>query len=131
MDLSTLKRAELALLCEELGLTAKGLKRDMMEDIKALTLSDEDLAECWEDALERQKREKEAAVRAEKERERELEIKKLEIERIAKEAQLLQARQAQGSSSSSLVSDCLSVKMTKLIQPFKVGEDIGLYLVNF
>lgn len=71
----------------------------------------------------------------EEERKRQDEERKRQDEKDARDAQikleeikLQQARLANGDSS---VVQGGAVKMTNLLQPFKTGDDIGLYLVNF
>ena len=61
MDLKSLLKADLLLLCEELGIKAEKSMRkpELVAAIQASGVEADELSECWEDIQER-KRQKEA-----------------------------------------------------------------------
>lgn len=146
MDLNSLVRADLLLLCKTLNLDVgkSTRKPHIIEAIRALNADDSELAECWEEVKQQKKRlekaeldEKERLEKAElaeqKRLEEEAEQKRrdheLEMKRIELEQQKLASTRA--SSQSPGAGDRDNFKIKDLLQPFKTGEDIGLFLVNF
>ncbi|KAM7301571.1 axoneme-associated protein mst101(2)-like [Ixodes scapularis] len=139
MDLEQLRKPDLLLMCEELGIDARKIQRKplLVKAIQALGADDKELSECWEIIKERReaakaKEEREAEERrreaselkAKEEREAAVEMKRLELE--MKRLEMNQA--VRGVSNPGEVK---ALKIKDLMQPFKVGEDIGLFLVNF
>lgn len=130
MDLNKLRVPDLLDLCEELGVDVGKAKRKphIIQLIRATEADDSELQECWDLILERRDHEAKRIEREEKERQREqeLELKKLELEMKKLEAE--SSNRASAPTSDRTVE---TFKMKDLMQPFKVGEDIGLFLVNF
>ncbi|XP_064480470.1 calponin homology domain-containing protein DDB_G0272472-like [Ornithodoros turicata] len=128
MDLSKLRVPDLLLLVEELGGSAGQAKRkpQIIELIRGIGADDEELTDCWQLILERKEKDEAAKQeRVEKEkRDHELTVKRLELEKLRLEAE--SSGRVVGRSGNSE-----QIKIKDLLQPFKVGEDIGLYLVNF
>lgn len=127
MDLNKLRIPDLLLVLEALGGSAGQAKRKphIIELIREIGADDEELTECWELIQERKRDEEhEKQMLSEKEkREQELDLKELELERLRLEA---------ARAGRSLVSvEREKFKIKDLVQPYKLGEDIGLFLVNF
>ncbi|KAM7298704.1 uncharacterized protein ISCGN_019278 [Ixodes scapularis] len=99
-----------------------------MELLREKEVSDVELQEAWElirERNERAKAERERDEKAKEEREKrayELELKRLEVSKIEAE------RSGRPGSGVRLAE---RVKIKDLMQPYKLGEDIGLFLVNF
>ncbi|KAG0428376.1 hypothetical protein HPB47_024639 [Ixodes persulcatus] len=126
MDLEKLRVPELVHVCTELGIDLGQAKRKphIIKLIRAAEISEEELLECVElkrekEFLERDKEERETKRRAD-----ELELRKVELEMRKLEAQS-PAREV------ASVEPTERFKMKDLLQPYKLGEDIGLFLVNF
>lgn len=122
MEWAKLKKPELLQLSEELGLevTKTATKQQLIDKIRALGLENEEIFESWEEVEKRDKdRRRELDLK-----ERDLELRKLELEqkRLCSE-RTGSERPSQGKAEG--------FKMSKLMQPFKVNEDVGLFLVNF
>lgn len=111
-----LKKLEIILLAEALQLQVpRSIKRQPLIDrIVALQLHEEEIGECWE-----------AVDRKQNERRQELDLKMEEIERKKPELERPGLPRTVGSGNPE------SFKMNKLVQPFKLGEDINLFLVKF
>ena len=148
MDLMRLLRTDLLCLCEELGVEVEQ-KMKKSEISKAISESAE--AEenkiAWEllqnaksEAAAREEREQAAAkeeqaaareeraqTAAKEERDQERALKRLELEI---EQQRLNSQNSRVGAPVR-ASETESYQMKKLMQPFKVGEDVGLFLVNF
>ncbi|XP_042142239.1 uncharacterized protein LOC121833187 [Ixodes scapularis] len=141
MEVSKLRIPELVAVCEELGISVGQAKRrkPIMELLREKEVSDVELQEAWELIRERNEkakaeRERDERAKAEKqerdekakeEREKrahELELKRLEVSKIEAE------RSGRPGSGVRLAE---RVKIKDLMQPYKLGEDIGLFLVNF
>lgn len=129
MNLKSLRKPQLLELSKMLGLSLGDEKRkpEIIEAIEAVGADDDELSECLELMKEREQDErKKAEAEAEAQRRAdELEMKRLELE-ILKAAS--GSRVGEASSGGGVQ---LSFKMKDLMQPFKVGEDMGLFLVNF
>ncbi|XP_077535981.1 uncharacterized protein LOC144148299 [Haemaphysalis longicornis] len=113
MNLKSLRKPQLLELAKMLGLSLGDEKRkpEIIEAIEAVGADDDELSEGLELMKER--------------RADELEMKRLELE-------ILKARSGSGVGEASSGGGVkLSFKMKDLMQPFKVGEDMGLFLVNF
>lgn len=132
MNLKALKKPLLLELAKSLGLDVREQMRkpEIIEAIENLEADDDELSECLE-LIEEEKKEKqrrEAEERNERLRreaeERELEMKRLEVE-------LVKARSNSGGSEASSGVERKSFRMKDLMQPYRSGEDIGLFLVNF
>ncbi|XP_064469992.1 uncharacterized protein LOC135384733 [Ornithodoros turicata] len=137
MDLKKLVKADLLLLCEELGVDTDGAQRKpcIIAPIKESGADDDEIAECWE-LVKEQKSEKSRKIEAEaqeRQRERELECRRLELEKEIELKKLeLEMKRLEGRPASETgCYDRDRIKMSKLLQPYKMGEDIGLFLVNF
>ena len=159
MDLMRLLRTDLLCLCEELGVEVEQ-KMKKSEISKAISESAEaeEIKIAWEllqnaksEAAAREEREREqaaakeeqaaakeereqAAAREERaqtaakeERDQERALKRLELEI---EQQRLNSQNSRVGAPVR-ASETESYQMKKLMQPFKVGEDVGLFLVNF
>ncbi|KAK8767074.1 hypothetical protein V5799_006147 [Amblyomma americanum] len=136
MDLKSLRKPKLLELARELGLDVsdKLRKSELLRAILELEAEDDELSECLETIEEREQKEererKEQKEKDERERkeqkdkekeERSLEMKRLEVE----------MERARNGSQAHGAGERVSFKMTDLMRPFKLGEDIGLFLVNF
>ncbi|CAN7938087.1 unnamed protein product [Ixodes hexagonus] len=111
MDLQRLLKSELLDLCEELGVEA-GTPMKKAEIVKAIqeeSLDNDEIESIYT-----------ASFRAK--------FKELELEKLRLEVEL---RRTNGGSGTELAGNRNLYDMSKLIQPFKVGQDMGLYLVNF
>ncbi|CAN7978886.1 unnamed protein product [Ixodes persulcatus] len=113
MDLKALRKPDLESICLEMGIDIAGLKRKplIMDAIHRSGADGDELQECWEFIQEREK--KRAGGR------KETRGKRKGAERLAR---------ANGKPSSVGQQGW---KMKNLLQPYRVGEDIGLFLVNF
>ncbi|KAG0444653.1 hypothetical protein HPB47_013544 [Ixodes persulcatus] len=139
MDLMRLLRTDLLCLCEELGVEVEQ-KMKKSEISKAISESAEaeEIKIAWE-LLQNAK--SEAAVKEEREQEqaaaREERAQTAATEERALRRLELEIEQQRLNSQNSRVgapvraSETESYQMKKLMQPFKVGEDVGLFLVNF
>lgn len=138
MDLRKLRKAELSLLCEELALewdeTMK--KSELLKQIEESGSSAESIEVAWE-LVQKDLKEEEAKRIHEKEREEaKMVYEKEKEERAMKRLELEIERQrlmGQGATNSipERASELGSYSMDRSIQPYKIGEDIGLFLVNF
>ncbi|KAG0438412.1 hypothetical protein HPB47_017021 [Ixodes persulcatus] len=126
MDLETLRVPELVHICTELGIDLGQAKRKphIIKLIRAAEISEEELLECVELKREKEFLEKDKEERETKRRADELELRKVELEMRKLEAQS-PAREV------ASVEPTERFKMKDLLQPYKLGEDIGLFLVNF
>ncbi|XP_077519779.1 uncharacterized protein LOC144129485 [Amblyomma americanum] len=126
MDLKALKKPLLLELAKNLGLDVLDQTRKpaIIAAIEALQADDDELSECLELIAEREKSEREAEQRNDKRLEKTLELKRLELE-------MLKARNESGESIAPSVGEPKSVRMKDLMQPYRKGEDIGLFFVNF
>ena len=106
-----LKKPDLLLLCEELGIEVERGERkpQLIRAIQQCGAEDDEIEECWEVV---EKRQKEAE-----------EDKKNESRRLA-----LQESQAANNSNNGRPA---AEKMKDLMEPYKVNDDMGLFLVNF
>ncbi|CAN7948483.1 unnamed protein product [Ixodes hexagonus] len=116
MDLQRLLKSELLDLYEELGVDA-GTPMKKAEIVKAIqgeSLDNNEIESMWN--------------RIKKRKDDEAKFKELELEKLRLEVEL---RRTNGGSGTELAGNRNLYDMSKLIQPFKVGQDMGLYLVNF
>ncbi|KAH6932541.1 hypothetical protein HPB50_007180 [Hyalomma asiaticum] len=113
MDLSKLRKPDLVMLCEEIGIEVATLPRKplLIQALEDSGADEEELSECWELIQERMKRESEDKERETVRRKEEAEIQIREIERLRLQLQIVEAK-------------CAS-------SPYKMSEDIALFLVNF
>ncbi|KAH6940368.1 hypothetical protein HPB50_027099 [Hyalomma asiaticum] len=93
---------------------------------------DEELSECWELIQERMKRESEDKERETVRRKEEAEIQIREIECLRLQLQIVEAKCASGvgRENAEIQADA-RLSMRDLLQPYKMGEDIALFLINF
>ncbi|KAM7313255.1 uncharacterized protein ISCGN_003132 [Ixodes scapularis] len=138
MEWEKLKKPELFQLSEELGLqVAKTTKKQQLIDkIRALGFENEEILESWEEVEKRAiNRQRELDFQQQQldfnKREQDLKEKEIEIERQKLEVEQKKLDSGQASSERSSQGKVEGFKMSKLMQPFKVEEDIGLFLVNF
>ncbi|XP_064475384.1 uncharacterized protein LOC135389249 [Ornithodoros turicata] len=128
MDLNKLRVPDLLLLLEELGGSAGQVKRKpkIIELIQGIGADNEELQECWEMIVQRkQDEEKAKQERAEREkREYHMTLKKIELERLKLEREGVSRPVSRNGERDQF-------KIKDLLQPYKIGEGIGLFLVNF
>lgn len=128
MNLKALKKPLLLELAKSLGLDVREQMRkpEIIEAIENLNADDDELSECLEliDEHERRKAEERNERLIREAAERDLEMKRLEIE-------LLKARGSSEGSEASSGVERKSFRMKDLMQPYRSGEDMGLFLVNF
>ncbi|XP_077559123.1 uncharacterized protein LOC144174347 [Haemaphysalis longicornis] len=142
MNLKALKKPQLLELAKELRLDVTDALRkpELIEAILAVGADDDELSECIELINDRETDKRQAAEaerqreeREEKKREQEQEERKrqheLEMKRLDVEAS--RPRRQSGSSVQSAATERPTLRMCDLMRPYKVGEDIGLFLVNF
>lgn len=128
MNLKTLRKPTLLQLAKELRLDVSDSLRkpELIEAILALGADDDELSECVELIREREEAEGKAEAEKKEEEERkrrhDVEMRRLELE-------IIRSR-AEGSEASG-VAERVVFKMTDLMRSHKLGEDIGLFLVNF
>ncbi|KAM7295267.1 uncharacterized protein ISCGN_024772 [Ixodes scapularis] len=107
----------------------------IIEAIKATGADADELAESLDLAKDRQREELEKRERSDRIRREELELElkrqQQEIELKKLDLELKKSPSDDGSGGGSGGGDRISFKMKNLMQPYKVGEDIGLFLVNF
>ncbi|KAM7312087.1 uncharacterized protein ISCGN_008992 [Ixodes scapularis] len=116
MDLQRLLKCQLLDLCEELGVDANTSmkKPELVKAIQDEKLDNEEIEEMWE-KIKTKKGD-------------EAKFKELELEKLRLEVEL---RKTSGGRETEVEGTRSLYDMTKLIQAFKVGQDMGLYLVNF
>ncbi|XP_077507008.1 uncharacterized protein LOC144116173 [Amblyomma americanum] len=124
MDWRKLRKTEMVLICGELGIDCgKSMtKRQVVDAIQEGGFEDEEIVECWEDI-------KNKAEEEERKRQYELELESKRLEVRLAEAEAEKAKAATPNVENNLSSK--PAKMKDLLSPFKMGEDIGLCLVNF
>ncbi|CAN7978502.1 unnamed protein product [Ixodes persulcatus] len=122
MDWTRLKRLELVQLADEFGLeiTRAAKRQQLIDGIFALELDQEDVVDCWMQV------EKKTS-----DRKRELDLKQQELDLEEKRLELEHRKLENGLPRNEGAGHSEKFKMSKLMQPFKVTEDIGLFLVNF
>lgn len=116
MELQRLLKSELLDLCEELGVEA-GTSMKKMELVKAIQeegLDNDEIEVMWK--------------RIKNRNEDDAKFKELELEKLRLEVEL---RKTNGGPEMEVAGSRNLYDMSKLIQPFKVEQDMGLYLVNF
>ncbi|KAH6946012.1 hypothetical protein HPB50_011147 [Hyalomma asiaticum] len=125
MDITVLRKEELLLLAAELGMdiNSRLRKPEIRAAIEEVGFEEDELTDAWEKICRERNERAEEKEKQEKREQRQAEI---ELERI----KLEQARLAR-SADAAPPPPAESVKMTNLLQPYKTGDDIGLYLVNF
>lgn len=122
MDLTRFLRADLLLVCQELGITIGSTARKalIIEAIENAGLED-DVTDTLQTVEKRREEEKEKEKK---------ESQALELERMKLELEL-RRETATSLSNQQLAPRTENVDMSRLLQPFKIGQDIGLFLVNF
>lgn len=110
-----LRRSDLDAICGECGIDCgKHLKKaEVIEAIEASGRDDDEVMELWEIIQEQRELKRE---------ERELERKRIELE-------IARANSSGGAAPNAPVNKVPKIK--DLMNSFKMGEDIGLFLVNF
>lgn len=127
MDLARFRRVDLLNVCKEFGITigSTAKKSLVIEAILNAELDQDDINETLSAIEEREK------LKEEKEREeRKKESQLLELERLKLELELRRETSAT-SQANQPAPRVESVDMSRFLQPFKIGQDIGLFLVNF
>lgn len=116
MEFERLLKSELLGLCEELGVEVSSAmkKPDIIRAIREENMPDVEVELMWQ----KLKKEKEDEATRE---DRELEKLRLEVE----------LRKTTGRSGLQVAEQYDLYDMTKLIETYKVGQDMVLYLVNF
>lgn len=117
MDLQRLLKCQLLDLCDELGVdttTSMKKKTDLVKAIQDRDLDNETIEDMWEQI--KIKKGDEANFQ-------ELELEKLRLE--------VELRKTSGGRETEVGGTRSLYDMTKLIQSFNVGQDMGLYLVDF
>ncbi|KAH6927510.1 hypothetical protein HPB50_004921 [Hyalomma asiaticum] len=134
MDLSKLRKPDLVMLCEEMGIEVATLRRKplLIQALEDSGADEEELSECWELIQERMKRESEDKERETVRRKEEAEIQIREIERLRLQLQIVEAKCANSvrEEIAEIQADA-RLNMRDLLQPYKMSEDIALFLVNF
>ncbi|KAH6927154.1 hypothetical protein HPB50_000015 [Hyalomma asiaticum] len=134
MDLSKLRKPDLVMLCEEMGIEVATLRRKplLIQALEDSGADEEELSECWELIQERMKRESEDKERETVRRKEEAEIQIREIERLRLQLQIVEAKCASSvrEENAEIQADA-RLSMRDLLQPYKMSEDIALFLVNF
>ncbi|KAH6948529.1 hypothetical protein HPB50_024966 [Hyalomma asiaticum] len=134
MDLSKLRKPDLVTLCEEMGIEVATLRRKplLIQALEDSGADEEELSECWELIQERMKRESEDKERETVRRKEEAEIQIREIERLRLQLQIVEAKCASSvrEENAEIQADA-RLNMRDLLQPYKMSEDIALFLVNF
>ncbi|KAH6935106.1 hypothetical protein HPB50_003422 [Hyalomma asiaticum] len=94
MDLGKLRKPDLVMLCEEMGIEVATLRRKplLIQAIEDSGADEEELSECWELIQERMKRESEDKERETVRRKEEAEIQIREIERLRLQLQIVEAK---------------------------------------
>ncbi|KAH6937575.1 hypothetical protein HPB50_001728 [Hyalomma asiaticum] len=94
MDLSKLRKPDLVMLCEEMGIEVAALRRKplLIQALEDSGADEEELSECWELIQERMKRESEDKERETVRRKEEAEIQIREIERLRFQLQIVEAK---------------------------------------
>lgn len=139
MDLRRLTKSDLLLLCDELGVDVdKEMKKPAIQKaIKESENDDESIRIAWEVLQDAQKRELEQKKleleREERLREHERQQQKHEKEMAEIQVEILKSRAAAGIEGDNLVrpSEVEPCRMDQWIKPYKMGEDIALFLVHF
>ncbi|KAH6919484.1 hypothetical protein HPB50_029528 [Hyalomma asiaticum] len=101
MDLSKLRKPDLVMLCEEMGIEVATLRRKplLIQALEDSGADEEELSECWELIQERMKRESEDKEREIVRRKEEAEIQIREIERLRLQLQIVEAKCASSGRS--------------------------------
>lgn len=121
INLAAIVKPDLMLLAEELGVkVVKAMRKpEIIKAIEDCGAGADEISECWSEV---QKRQREAELHAAQ-----------EGLRVAREKLELEMLQRNFDAGEAIVVDNSSKKfdMRALLQPFRVGGDMGLYLVNF
>ncbi|XP_064482847.1 uncharacterized protein LOC135395680 [Ornithodoros turicata] len=141
MDLTRFLRADLLHVCKEFGIpiSSTARKAQVVEAIQEAGLEDDDINETLKALDKRQQDEKEKEKQNRESQALELEKMKLEQMRETRAFELeklkleleLRKEATNPSESRQSVSRAENVDMSRLLQPFKIGQDMGLFLVNF
>lgn len=110
MDLKRLLRTQLVSLCEELGVEVQlqMTKASIIEAIESTDLAKEEIVEMWNEILRR---------KADEQKLTELQIEKLRLEVELRKTSVVP--ESEGAGRHDLYD------LSKLMQPFKVGQDIA------
>ncbi|XP_077501241.1 uncharacterized protein LOC144112039 [Amblyomma americanum] len=129
MDLMKLLRSDLLSLCDELGVDVEKMKKSHICTLLLETANEETVSDTWEllknEETERKREENERQRLAAEREEREL--RRLQL---ANDQKKLECESSRGMTPER-VSQAESFPMDRLMQPYKIGEDLGYYLVNF
>ncbi|KAH6921244.1 hypothetical protein HPB50_027761 [Hyalomma asiaticum] len=119
MDLSKLRKPDLVMLCEEMGIEVAALRRKphLIQALEDSGADEEELSECWELIQERMKRESEDKERETVRRKEEAEIQIREIERLRLQLQIVEAKCA-----SETDADDYKIK-TALLKKFRLSAE--------
>ncbi|XP_077490841.1 uncharacterized protein LOC144101552 [Amblyomma americanum] len=132
MDLMKLLRSDLLSLCEELGVDIEEkMKKSHICTLLLETANEETVSDTWE--LLKRKKEETERKKEENERQRlaaEREERELRRLQLANDQKKLECESSRGMTPER-VSRAESFPMDRLMQPYKIGEDLGYYLVNF
>ncbi|XP_077544423.1 uncharacterized protein LOC144156323 [Haemaphysalis longicornis] len=154
MNLKALKKPQLLELAKELRLDVTDALRkpELIQAILAVGADDDELSECIEAINDRETAKRQAAeAEAERQREERERQKQEQQEERRREHELLldrenlqhelemkcldveasRPRRQSGGSVQSAATERPTLRMCDLMRPYKVGEDIGLFLVNF
>lgn len=128
MDLNKINKSDLILMCKELGLDVSGLckKTYLIQAIEVLEADEDELWECWELVEGNKQKEKEENERKKQAEDCELEMKRMELEIRRLVSSLTEGQQVPHATVNSA-----PFKIKDLIQSYKIGKDIGLFLINF
>ncbi|XP_077502370.1 uncharacterized protein LOC144113262 [Amblyomma americanum] len=134
MDLMKLLRSDLLSLCEELGVDVEEkMKKSHICTLLLETANEETVSDTWELLKAERKREETERKKEENERQRlaaEREERELRRLQLANDQKKLECESSRGMAPER-VSQAESFPMDRLMQPYKIGEDLGYYLVNF
>ncbi|KAM7281438.1 uncharacterized protein ISCGN_006045 [Ixodes scapularis] len=132
INLAAIVKPDLMLLAEELGVkVVKAMRKpEIIKAIEDCGAGADEISECWSEV---QKRRREAELRAAQRAAQEELHAAQEGLRVAREKLELEMLQRNFDAGEAIVVDNSSKKfdMRALLQPFRVGGDMGLYLVNF
>ncbi|KAH6941872.1 hypothetical protein HPB50_023678 [Hyalomma asiaticum] len=123
MDLSKLRKPDLVMLCEEMGIEVAALRRKplLIQALEDSGADEEELSECWELIQERMKRESEDKERETVRRKEEAEIQIREIERLRLQLQIVEAKCASSAITRSKARELAAERAGEGEQPRAVA----------
>ncbi|XP_077508853.1 uncharacterized protein LOC144120365 [Amblyomma americanum] len=132
MDLMKLLRTDLVSLCKELGVEVEEkMKKSNICTLLLESAEEETVSNTWElIKVERKKKENEQKQIEEQRLAAEQEERELRRLQLAHEQKKLEYERSRGTTLER-ASQAESFHMDRLMQPYKIGEDLGYYLVNF